>query len=124
MKKISSTLTQIACGAAALTIGIFLFSANQASQAQESKTEIIKFEASWCGPCRMMNPIFAQVKSELSDRASFRSVDIDKDPKTAEAFRVSQLPTLVAVKDGRVVGKAVGFQNKSKLTRFVKKHSK
>ncbi len=124
MKKAHSLLTPFLCGAAAIAIAAFLFTGNESVHAKEGKTEIIKFEASWCGPCRMMNPIFAEVKRELSGTASFRSVDIDKNPKTANAFRVTQLPTLVAVKDGKVVGKAVGFQNKSKLTRFVKKHSK
>ncbi len=91
------------------------------AMADSSSLQILKFEASWCGPCRKMKPVFESVAAKHSDVA-FRSIDIDKDKASAARYKVELLPTVVAVKNGREVGRLVGYQNAAKLTGFVKRH--
>lgn len=88
----------------------------------EAKTQILKFEADWCAPCRQMKPIYSKVARDFSSDASFQSINVDRNPTLADRYSVRSLPTVVAVKDGRVVGRKTGFLNEEKLTAFVKRH--
>jgi thioredoxin 1 len=92
------------------------------SAADTARTKIIKFEAVWCGPCQQMKPIFAKVSQANAADLDFQSVDIDASPAVADSYAVSLLPTVIAVKDGKVVGRITGFKNEKQLTAFVKKH--
>lgn len=72
------------------------------------RTALVKFTASWCGPCKAIAPFVDQLVKQYS--LPFVVVDVDEDEETMRAFRVSAMPTLVFVKDGveladlRVVG--------------------
>jgi thioredoxin 1 len=90
--------------------------------ADGGKTKIIKFEATWCGPCQQMKPIFAKVSQVYAADLDFQTVDVDASPAVSDAYSVTLLPTLVAVKNGKVVGRATGFKNEKQLTAFVKKY--
>ena len=89
--------------------------------AQAGELKILKFEADWCGACQKMKPVFASVAADESG-VSFQTVDVDRQSDLADRYRVTSLPTVVAVKDGREVGRLTGFQNAAKLKSFVKKH--
>jgi thioredoxin 1 len=90
--------------------------------AETGSLKILKFEADWCGPCQQMKPIFNQVSKEFGSQVSFQSIDVDKNPALAETYKVELLPTVVAVKDGKVVGRSTGFMDAAKLKGFIKKH--
>ena len=66
--------------------------------------------------------IFSAVAKE-SKGVAFQTVDVDKQSAVADRYHVEMLPTVVAVKNGREVGRLSGFQNAAKLKAFVKKHS-
>lgn len=102
-----------------LALGLF-FSAP--AGAESESLEILKFEATWCGPCQQMKPIFSKVSKEQASKATFRSIDVDKQPALSETYKIELLPTVVAVKNGKVVGRSTGFMNAAKLEKFVKKH--
>ena len=68
---------------------------------------IINFCAPWCGPCRMLAPKVEQLAKQHRDVA-FVKVDIDECEDLAAQYNVSALPTLVAVRNGHVVGRVVG----------------
>ena len=53
---------------------------------------------------------------------TFQTVDVDRQSELADRYKVESLPTIVALKDGREVGRLIGFQNTAKLKSFVKKH--
>jgi thioredoxin len=103
-----------------LVVG-FAFSVNLLNGA-EGKTKILKFEADWCGPCRQMKPIYSKVAHNFSSDASFQSINVDRNPTIADRYSVRSLPTVVAVKNGRVVGRKTGFMNEQALSAFVKRH--
>ena len=90
-----------------------------AGRADSDSLQILKFEAEWCGACKKMKPVFDSVASKFPD-VSFRTVDVDREPALAKRHKVELLPTVVAVKGGREVGRLVGFQNSAKLSGFVK----
>ena len=103
-------------------IAIGLLFQNTDAKADSGKLQILKFEASWCGPCQKMKPVFDKVAKNSSSSATFRSINVDSQPSVADAYGVSGLPTVVAVKDGKVVGKKVGYMNAFALKSFVNKH--
>lgn len=90
-------------------------------RADSGQLKIIKFEAVWCGACKEMKPIFASV-AKSTPGVVFENVDIDQQGSLADRYKVELLPTLVAVKNGKVVGRVTGYQNETKLKRFVKRH--
>jgi thioredoxin 1 len=70
-----------------------------------------RFTASWCAPCKMVAPVIEQLSKELPD-VTFNTVDIDKQPDVAEAYRVRSVPTILIIKNGEVVNSVVGAQPK------------
>jgi thioredoxin 1 len=77
--------------------------------------KVLKFSASWCGPCKQLTPIFNQVKSEVSDVA-FQEVDVDAESSLAIQYKVRGVPTIVIEKNGQEVKRIVGLTTQAVLT--------
>lgn len=78
------------------------------------KTVLIDFWASWCGPCRMVLPIVEQIAEEHPEYKICK-VNVDEQPELAQKFQVRSIPTLVVVKEGKVVNQSVGAKNKDAI---------
>ena len=76
---------------------------------------LVDFWATWCGPCRMIAPVIEQVAAEFEGRAVVGKVDVDEEPGLAQRFGVMSIPTLVVMKDGKVVRQAAGARPKSQI---------
>lgn len=76
---------------------------------------LIDFWAPWCGPCRMMGPIIEQLAEEYEGKAKVGKVNVDEEGELSQAFGVMSIPTIVLVKDGRVVKQAVGARPKAEV---------
>ena len=76
---------------------------------------LIDFWASWCGPCRMMGPIMEQLAEEYEGKAKVGKVNVDEEGELSQAFGVMSIPTIVLVKDGKVVKQAVGARPKAEV---------
>ena len=83
------------------------------------KPVLMDFWAVWCGPCRMMAPTVDEIAEENPDLLVGK-VNVDEEPELAREFRISSIPTLVALKDGAVIGQTVGVQSKEKVLALVK----
>ena len=83
---------------------------------------LVDFYATWCGPCKMMNPLLEQVSSELGDDAKVLKVDIDKNKEFARNYTIRSVPTLMVFKEGRVVWRQSGVPPKGLIVENVKKH--
>jgi len=101
-----------------LVIGFLLFGLLSA-RADEAPLTLLKFEASWCGPCQQMKPVVNSVSSSFGSKVKVQSIDIDRNPALADKFKVRGVPYIVAIKNGKVVGKLMGYQSEADLTRFV-----
>lgn len=68
----------------------------------------IKFSASWCAPCKRMEPTLKTLEEEFST-VKFISVDVDETPNIAQKYKVRALPTILTIKDGQEINRITGF---------------
>ena len=78
------------------------------------KPVLVDFWAPWCGPCRMVSPIVDELAGELND-VKVCKVNIDEQPQLAAQFNVMSIPTLMVIKGGKVVNRAIGARAKSDI---------
>ena len=81
----------------------------------QNKPVIIDFWAPWCGPCRTQGPILDQVSLLAGDRAIVAKVNVDEEQQLAAQFGVQSIPTLVILRDGKVIKQFVGVQQANTL---------
>mgnify|MGYP000984352340 CR=1 FL=1 len=72
------------------------------------KPVLVDFYATWCGPCKMQEPILKKVKENLGEKATIIKVDVDKNPEAAGQFQVQSVPTLILFKNGKIVWRQSG----------------
>ena len=82
---------------------------------QSDKPVLLDFWASWCGPCRMVGPIVDQVAKETAEKVRVGKINVDEEHELAQTYRVMSIPTLVVIKDGKVVKSAVGAQSRQAI---------
>lgn len=83
---------------------------------------IVDFFADWCGPCKMLAPIFEEVGNEMEGKAKFIKVNVDEAIDIADKFRISTIPTMIVLKNGEKKEVSVGFMPKEKIKEMVEKH--
>lgn len=89
---------------------------------QSDKPVIVDFYADWCGPCKRLAPIFAELSDEV-EGASFVKVDIEAEPDLAAQYSVQSIPTLIVFKDGQPVDRVMGLMPKDELRKVVEQHA-
>ena len=90
-----------------------------------SKTPIFcDFWASWCGPCRMLAPVFEEISNKYDDEAVFVKINIDEDDceEAAIKYGISSIPNILAFKGGRVADNSLGFVPQAALETFVERN--
>ncbi|ADZ92167.1 thioredoxin TrxA [Marinomonas mediterranea] len=80
---------------------------------------IVDFWAPWCGPCKMIAPILADVADEFEGKVKVVKLNVDENTETAPKYNVRGIPTLIIVKGGEVAATKVGAVTKSQLIDFV-----
>lgn len=80
---------------------------------------LIYFYGSWCGPCRRMGPEFEALSNELEGLYKFLKIVIDDAEEIALSYRISVIPTTVFIKDGKEVGRLVGYRTRDELRDYM-----
>ena len=81
---------------------------------ESDKTVLLDFWASWCGPCRMVSPVVDEIAEE-TPAVKVGKVNVDEQGELASAFGVMSIPTLVVMKNGKVVNRATGARPKKQI---------
>jgi thioredoxin 1 len=83
---------------------------------------LVDFTADWCPPCKMIKPVLAELAAELAGRMVVAELDVDVNPRTAQAAGVLGMPTLNLYVHGQVVTQVVGARPKAALMRAIAEH--
>ncbi len=87
---------------------------------QSETPTLVDFFATWCGPCKAMQPVLDQLKTDLGDSIRIIKIDIDKNQDVAEKFKVKGVPTFVLFKNGEILWRQSGGMSLQALKDKVK----
>ena len=74
---------------------------------------LVDFWASWCGPCRMLGPVIAELAEEYEGKVKVGKVNVDDEEELAMEYNVQSIPTVLLFKGGEVVEQSLGFKPKA-----------
>ncbi|MDO4454099.1 MAG: thioredoxin [Eubacteriales bacterium] len=86
---------------------------------EENGTVMIDFFAPWCSPCKMLSPVVDKIAEEYKGSVKVGKVNIDEDPELAQEFGVMSVPTLIVMKDGKVLNRSVGLKSQKEIEKMI-----
>ena len=83
---------------------------------------VLDFGATWCGPCKKLEPLLEEIATGYDGRIRFLKVDVGEAPGTAQKFGVMGVPTVIFLKAGKPVHRFSGVESKDKITKMIVQH--
>lgn len=90
--------------------------------ASSDKTVFCDFWAAWCGPCRMLAPVYEELAEKYGDKAVFVKMDIDENEEAAVKHGIMSIPNVLAFKNGAKADNSLGFVPPAMLDAFIQKN--
>lgn len=81
---------------------------------------LVDFWATWCGPCRMIAPFIDEIAKEYDGKIKVGKINVDDESELAVKFGIMSIPTVMVIKDGKVVNTAVGYRSKEQLVDLIR----
>ncbi len=94
---------------------------NDMSAVAESGLAVVDFSAAWCGPCKMLAPVFHELAEEM-EGVDFFNADVDENRALAEKYGIQSVPSVLVFQNGGQADRSVGFLPKEKLRQFIEAH--
>lgn len=88
----------------------------------DNKAVIVDFWAEWCGPCKMMHPIFEKMAAEYGDKIVFARLNVDDNGDLSAKYRVMSIPTFIVFQGGKPIDMIVGAVGEDGLRKLIQKH--
>lgn len=88
----------------------------------DTKPTFVDFWAAWCAPCRMIAPAFEKLADKYENEINFAKVNVDEEPDLAAEFGIRSIPTLLLIKQGKIVEQLIGARPYESLARVLEAH--
>ena len=82
---------------------------------KSEETVLVDFYADWCGPCKMMSPIIDEIAEEQIENLKVGKVNVDNNQELAEKFGILSIPTIVILKNGKIIKTFIGVTSKDEI---------
>ena len=82
---------------------------------------LVDFWATWCGPCKLAEPVLEELSETYKDKVLVAKLDVDQNPAQSQKYGVMSIPTTILFKDGKEIGRNVGFSGKQNFEELIKK---
>ena len=99
-----------------------IYLTNQNFEEEVLKSEIpvlVDFFATWCGPCKMLAPVIAELAEKYEGKVKVGKVNVDEENELAMKYQISSIPTLVLFKEGKIINIKVGLSSKSEIENMI-----
>ena len=94
-------------------------SESEFDEAVKNGVSSVDFSAVWCGPCKMLGPVFEKVSEKYEGKINFYKVDVDEAPNLCQKLGIMSVPAVFVFKDGNPVANSVGFVPEAQLEEFI-----
>lgn len=94
-------------------------SESEFDEAVKNGVSAVDFSAVWCGPCKMLGPVFEKISEKYEGKINFYKVDVDEAPNLCQKLGIMSVPAVFVFKDGNPVANSVGFVPEAQLEEFI-----